>query len=178
LSGTTFGLLFCLLVAAPFLILKLDYPILIAAKTTTVPMKLKMIPQTIDLQALDLPRSMRILLLEDNDINRELLREYLDCLGYQVCCLPDGSKFFQVLSSFQPNLILLDLKLPGIDGFTLLEQVQKSNDWQHIPIIVVSAFAFHSDQQRALNLGAKRYFVKPVRLPHLKQAIQEELLSC
>lgn len=126
-------------------------------------------------QAFNLLRSMRILLLEDNDINRQLLSEYLNYLGYQVLALPDGCHLFQALSDFQPQLILLDLKLPGIDGYTILEQIQQSSDWHQVPVIVVSAFAFKADQQRAMNLGAKRYFVKPVKLPHLKQAIQEEL---
>lgn len=126
-------------------------------------------------QALTALKSMRILLLEDNDINRQLLSEYLNYLGYQVLALADGCNLFQALSDFQPHLILLDLKLPGVDGYTILEQIQQSSQWHHVPIIVVSAFAFKADQQRALDLGAKRYFVKPVRLPQLNQAIQEEL---
>ncbi|WP_444980595.1 response regulator [Microseira wollei] len=126
-------------------------------------------------QAFNLLRSMRILLLEDNDINRQLLSEYLIYLGYQVLGLADGCNLFQALSDFQPQLILLDLKLPGIDGYTILEQIQQSSDWHQVPVIVVSAFAFRADQQRAINLGARRYFVKPVKLPQLKQAIQEEL---
>jgi two-component system, cell cycle response regulator DivK len=126
-------------------------------------------------QALERLKAMRILLLEDNDTNRQLLSEYLDYLGYQVLGLADGSNLFQALSDFQPQLILLDLKLPGIDGYTLLEQIKHSSDWQHLPVIVVSAFAFKADQQRAMSLGAKRYFVKPVKLPQLRQAIQEEL---
>lgn len=120
---------------------------------------------------------MRILLLEDNEINRQLLSEYLNYLGYQVLALADGCNFFQTLSDFQPHLILLDLKLPSIDGYTILEQIQQSSDWYQVPVIVVSAFAFKADQQRAINLGARQYFVKPVRLHQLKQAIQDELSS-
>lgn len=126
-------------------------------------------------QAFNLLKSMRILLLEDNDINRHLLSEYLNYLGYQVLALPDGSNLFKAMSEFQPQLILLDLKLPVIDGYTILQQIQQSSDWHQVPVIVVSAFAFKADQQRAINLGAKRYFIKPVRLPQLKQAIEEEL---
>ncbi len=116
----------------------------------------------------------RILLVEDNDLNRQMLAEYLDFCGYQILPLANGYDFFQTLCVFQPHLILLDLKLPGIDGYTLLEQMQQS-DWQHLPVIVVSAFAFKADRERALNLGARRYLVKPVNLNELKQAIQEEL---
>lgn len=117
----------------------------------------------------------RILLVEDNDINRLLLGEYLGYLGYQVLELPDGSNFFSALFDFQPHLVLLDLKLPGIDGYTLLQQLQQKPEWQHVPVIVVSAYAFQCEQQRALDLGARRYFVKPVNLPLLQQAIQEEV---
>lgn len=117
----------------------------------------------------------RILLIEDNDLNRLLLSEYLNYLGYQVFSLSDGSNFFQALSDFQPHLVLLDLKLPGIDGYTLLEKIQESTEWKHVLVIVVTAFAFKADRQRAMNLGVRRYFVKPVKLLHLKQAIQEEL---
>ena len=117
----------------------------------------------------------RILLIEDNDLNRQMLDDYLVFCGYQVLSLADGSGFFQVLADFKPHLILLDLRLPNIDGYALLQQIQQGSDWQHIPIIVVSAFAFRVDQQRALSLGVRRYFVKPVNLNDLKQAIQDEL---
>jgi two-component system cell cycle response regulator DivK len=117
----------------------------------------------------------RILLVEDNDLNRQMLDDYLVYCGYQVLSIASGSGFFQVLAGFQPNLILLDLKLPGINGYTLLEQIQQETDWRHTPVIVVSAFAFKADKQRALSLGARRYFVKPVNLFDLRQAIQEEL---
>lgn len=122
--------------------------------------------------------SKRILLVEDNDLNRQMLEDYLIYCRYQVYSLADGSNFFQALVDFKPHLILLDLRLPNIDGYTLLEQIQRREDWRQIPVIVVSAFAFRLDQQRAFNLGARRYFVKPVtNLTDLRQAIQEELSS-
>lgn len=104
-----------------------------------------------------------------------MLEDYLVFCGYQVLSLADGTGFFQALADFRPELILLDLKLPDIDGYTLLEQKSCRQDDRSIPVIVVSAFAFKADQQRALELGAKRYFVKPVSLRDLKQAIEEEL---
>ena len=117
----------------------------------------------------------RILLVEDNDLNRQMLDDYLVFCGYQVLSIADGYGFFHVLADFKPHLILLDLRLPDIDGYTLLEQIQQGTEWLHIPVIVVSAFAFRVDQQRALNLGVRRYFVKPVNLTDLKQAIQDEI---
>ncbi len=116
----------------------------------------------------------RILIVEDNDLNRQMLHEYIVFCGYQVLSLGGGAGFFEALAEFQPQLILLDLKLPDIDGYTLLEQLHQS-PWGYIPVIIVSAFAFKADQQRALSLGARRYFVKPLNLSKLKQAIADEL---
>lgn len=117
----------------------------------------------------------RILLIEDNDSNRHLLSDYLHYCGYDVLSLAEGAGFFTAIAQFQPHIVLLDLKLPDIDGYTLLEQLQQHPEGLHIPVIVVSAFAFQSDQRRALDLGARRYLVKPVNLNQLKQAIREEL---
>lgn len=106
-----------------------------------------------------------------------MLEDYLVFCGYQILGLAFGADFFQALADFQPHLVLLDLKLPDVDGYTLLEQIGQRPEWRTIPVIVVSAFAFKADQQRALNLGARRYFVKPVSLRDLRQAIEDELLK-
>lgn len=121
--------------------------------------------------------AQRILLVEDNDANRRLLNDYLAyCCGYSVCSLADGSQFMNQVATFEPHLILLDLKLPAIDGYMLLEALQASPTYRKIPVIVVSAFAFKSDQERALTLGARQYLVKPVKLPELHHVIQKELV--
>jgi two-component system, cell cycle response regulator DivK len=117
----------------------------------------------------------RILLIEDNDVNRMLLSDYLRYCNYNVQSLPEATDFFLTIDYFQPELILLDLKLPDVDGFSLLEQIQQNPLLSKIPVIVVSAFAFKSDQERALRLGVRRYFVKPVNLAALILAIEEEL---
>lgn len=117
----------------------------------------------------------RVLIVEDNDLNRQMLQDFMVFCGYQVLSIAGGSGFFEALTVFQPQLILLDLKLPDIDGYILLEQLQQKPDWQHIPVIIVSAFAFKAEQQRALSLGARSYFVKPVNLSDLSQAVEDEL---
>lgn len=117
----------------------------------------------------------KVLLVEDNDINRMLLSDCLSFCGYEVKSLANGLKFFSTIESFQPDLIVLDLKLPGIDGYLLLEKMQQNSQTAKIPIIIVSALAFKSDYERAIGLGARHYFVKPVILTELTQAIQKEL---
>lgn len=121
------------------------------------------------------PYPRRVLLIEDNDVNRMLLSDYLSYCGYDVQSLSDGANFFSTIEKFQPELMLLDLKLPGVDGYLLLEQIQQKPNLSKIPIIVVSAFAFKADRERAINLGASRYLIKPVNLTELLLAIEEEL---
>lgn len=119
----------------------------------------------------------RLLIVEDNNLNRLMLNDYLVFCGYQVLSLACGANFFDEIINFQPHLILLDLKLPDVDGYILLEQLQLNPQWRNIPVIIVSAFAFKSDRQKALNLGARQYFIKPVNLAELKQAIAQELTN-
>lgn len=119
---------------------------------------------------------IRILLIEDNEPNRRLLEDYLIYQGFSVFALSAGIGFEQALEEFQPQVVLLDLKLPDMDGCDILEQMQQNAGWRKIPVIVVSARAFIADQQRALDCGARRYLVKPIRLLELLEVIQEELL--
>ncbi|HEY9624728.1 MAG TPA: response regulator [Crinalium sp.] len=116
----------------------------------------------------------RILLVEDNDIHRLLTEEFFKHQGYAVLGLHDGNDFFSTLSTFQPDLVVLDLKLPGIDGFTLLEQLQPT-EWKSVPIIVVSAYTLSSEKQRALDLGVRRYLTKPINLEVLGRFVESEL---
>lgn len=118
----------------------------------------------------------RILLVEDHYLNRMLLSDYLSYCGYDVQSLSEGSAFFSTIEKFEPDLMLLDLKLPDIDGYSLLKQVQQKPDLSKIPIIVVSAFAFKADKERALSLGARRYFVKPLKLKELILTIEEQFI--
>lgn len=116
--------------------------------------------------------TLRILLVEDNDLNRELLADYLRHCGHEVFTLAQGSGFFVSIEQYQPNLVLLDLRLPDVDGYQLLEELQQQPHLQQLPIIVISGFAFQEEQQRALKLGARRYLVKPVSLTKLIEAIE------
>ncbi len=117
----------------------------------------------------------RILLIEDNSNNRLLLTDYLTYFGYAVWSLPDSETLNTTLAVFQPDLILLDLKLPGMSGYEILQAIRQNPDWSMIPVIVVSALAFKADQQKAIDLGAQQFFVKPVNLLNLMQAIEAEL---
>ncbi|MBE9183059.1 response regulator [Oculatella sp. LEGE 06141] len=118
----------------------------------------------------------RILLVEDNEIHRLLTEEFLTYQGYKVFGLPDGVEFFAAIAAFSPDLILLDLNLPNISGFELLEQFSQSA-WASIPVIVVSAYAFEREQQKARELGVSHYLTKPMSLKMLANTIEAELFQ-
>lgn len=118
----------------------------------------------------------QILIVEDDNINRMLLRDYLKHYGYYVTSLSSGQNFIVNLHQLKPDLILLDLKLPDADGYHLLQQIQQEPGLSKIPVIVVSAFAFKVDRERALNLGARHYLVKPINLNVLATKVEQELV--
>ncbi|PSR16112.1 response regulator [filamentous cyanobacterium CCP3] len=117
----------------------------------------------------------RIVVVEDDSANRLFFADYLTFSGFRVLALPHGLDLEQQLKEFQPDLLLLDLGLPEIDGYTLIKQVRSSAMWQRLPIIVVSGYAFAEDQHRALAIGAQKYLVKPVHLHQLTDAVHAVL---
>ena len=120
-------------------------------------------------------RPARILVIEDDYANRLFFSDFLTYSGFVVSALADGLNLEQHLKEFQPDLLLLDLGLPDIDGYTLIKIIRISHEWHSLPIVVVSGYAFEEDQTRALALGVQAYLIKPVRLKVLKQAIQSVL---
>lgn len=116
-----------------------------------------------------------LLLIEDNDCNRQLMQDFLSQSGYRVTAIAEGQRFAAAFQQSQPQLILLDLKLLDMDGYDLLAQIQQHPLWQRVPVVVVSAYAFRRDRQRALQLGARHYLVKPLKLMHLLAVITETL---
>lgn len=115
----------------------------------------------------------RILLVEDDYANRMFFTEYLRYCGYHVLPLPDGLTLLAQLKDFQPHVLLLDLGLPEVDGFMLIQQIRAESAWQHLPIVVISGYAFAADQIRTQALGIQAYLIKPVRLHDLGQTVAQ-----
>jgi CheY-like chemotaxis protein len=114
----------------------------------------------------------RILVIEDDYANRLFFSEYLIFCGFEVLALADGLDMEVQLKTFQPHLLVLDIGLPELNGYTLLSQLRKSQHWRNLPVVVVSGYAFAEDQRKAFDLGAQKYLVKPVRLRELFSTIQ------
>lgn len=105
----------------------------------------------------------KILLVEDEKNIILGVRTCLDAVGYHVAVVEDGEAALEFVSQEKPDLILLDLLLPKMDGFEVLETLKGNEDTRDIPIIVLTAKAGEEDRQRSLELGADAYMTKPFR---------------
>ncbi len=102
----------------------------------------------------------KVLIIEDDKFLRELLGKKLSSLGYNVVLAVDGEEGLEKIKSEKPNIVLLDLILPGINGFEVLEKSKKDPTINEIPIIILSNLGQSEDIERGLKLGAKDFLVK------------------
>jgi two-component system cell cycle response regulator DivK len=108
-----------------------------------------------------------VLLVEDNEASRDALARRLERRRYTVLLAVDGHQAVSIARATKPDLILMDLGLPGIDGWEATAQLKGDRETQHIPIIVLSAHAMLSDREQALAVGGDDFDTKPVQLPRL-----------
>jgi CheY-like chemotaxis protein len=118
----------------------------------------------------------RILLVEDNDLNRDMLSRRLERRGYEVILAVDGQDGLKKAAEMLPNLILLDLSLPEMDGWEVLQRLKSDPGLKHIPVVALTAHALVTDRNRALEAGFDDYDIKPIELPRLL-AKMETLLN-
>lgn len=117
----------------------------------------------------------KILLVEDNELNRDMLLRRLTRRGYQVAVAVDGNEALSLAHQEQPDLILMDLSLPGKDGYQTTQELKADPAVRHIPVIALTAHAFADDRARALASGCDDYETKPIELPRLLEKIQKLL---
>jgi CheY-like chemotaxis protein len=116
-----------------------------------------------------------ILVVEDNEPSRDVLSRRLERRGYRVLSAANGLQAVSVAHEAQPDLILMDLGLPGIDGFEATNRLKHDAATQHIPIIVLSAHAMTNDRDMALAAGCDDFDTKPVRFQQLLEKIESLL---
>ena len=120
-----------------------------------------------------LRRGMPVLMVvEDNEPSREVLSRRLARRGYEIVSAADGRQAVSMAHSAKPDLILMDLGLPGIDGWEATAQLKADDNTRHIPIIVLSAHAMTNDRTLALAAGADDFDTKPVRFEQLLEKIE------
>lgn len=104
----------------------------------------------------------RILIVDDNPINLKLARSVLEIAGYQIDAAVDADDALEYLNAIRPDLILMDIAMPGMDGLTLTRKLKADPRWLDIPIIALTAFAMLTDEKQALDAGCDGYLTKPI----------------
>ena len=116
-----------------------------------------------------------ILLVEDNEMNLDMLSRRLQRKGYDMLLAVDGDDCMQMLAKQLPDLILMDINLPGRDGYELTREIKANPDSAAIPVIALTAHAMSGDREKSIAAGCDDYDTKPVDLPRLLGKIQSLL---
>jgi CheY-like chemotaxis protein len=113
----------------------------------------------------------KVLIAEDNAVNRELLRELLEMRGYTVVEACDGREALRMIEQTQPDLLLLDIGMPVLDGFAVVGKIRENPLLAQLPVVAVTAYAMQGDREKILNAKFDGYLSKPVNT----QSLAEEL---
>jgi CheY-like chemotaxis protein len=114
----------------------------------------------------------KLLLVEDNEMNRDMLSRRLQRRGYTVVCAVDGQQGLDFVRAEKPDLILMDMSLPGVDGWTATRRLKADPEFRSIPIIALTAHAMATDEVQAREAGCDDFDTKPVELTRLLAKIE------
>jgi len=115
----------------------------------------------------------QILVIEDNEINSRLMQKILENRGLEVTVLESAEKALNQLHQITPDLILLDLQLPGMSGYDFVKNMRRQNGSRQIPVVALSANVRQADKERAMNVGCLGFIEKPVNT----RTVVDEILS-
>jgi two-component system, cell cycle response regulator DivK len=115
---------------------------------------------------------MRLLLVEDNEMNRDMLSRRLERRGFEVMLAVDGQQGVHIARSEAPDLILMDMSLPVLDGWEATRRLKAAPETRAIPIIALTAHAMSADRDKAVAAGCDDYDTKPIDLPRLLEKIE------
>jgi CheY-like chemotaxis protein len=114
----------------------------------------------------------RILLVEDNDLSRDMLSRRLSRRGYEVLVAVDGAQAVETTRAERPDVVLMDLSLPVIDGWEATRRIKADPETRGIPVIALTAHAMASDEAKARAAGCDDFDTKPVDLPRLLEKVE------
>ncbi len=117
----------------------------------------------------------KILVAEDDLASRELVREILETCGYQVLEARDGREALQRVEETAPDLVILDIQMPGLDGSAVLRQLRQDSRFASLPVVAVTAYAMRGDREKALAAGFDAYLTKPLSAAALKKQLEQLL---
>jgi CheY-like chemotaxis protein len=115
---------------------------------------------------------MKILCVEDNEDNVYVLKSRLTRAGHTVLVAPDGAQAVTMAAAERPDLILMDLSLPVLDGWEATRRIKSALETRHIPVIALTAHAMAGDREKAIAAGCDDFDTKPVEMPRLLDKIQ------
>lgn len=113
----------------------------------------------------------KILIVEDNDMNLDMLSRRLERKGYEICSARDGQAGVEAVRAERPDIVLMDMSLPVMDGWTATRTLKDDADTAGIPVIALTAHAMDSDREKALSAGCDDFATKPIEMPVLLEKI-------
>lgn len=117
----------------------------------------------------------KILIVEDNALNMKLFNDLLVSRGYEIFQSSDGSDAIDITEEKSPDLIIMDIQLPGRSGLDITKDLKANADLKHIPIIAVTAFAMKGDEEKIREAGCDDYIAKPISIPVLLDTVAKHL---
>ena len=119
--------------------------------------------------------SKRILMVEDTEDNRQIIRDLIESVGYDLIEAGDGEEGVAMAAQHKPDLILMDIQLPVMDGYEACRRIKANPDLRHIPIIAVTSYALSGDEEKTRDAGCDSYVAKPFSPRQLLAKINELL---
>lgn len=120
---------------------------------------------------------IKVLIAEDNAVNRELLRELLEGRGYTVLEACDGQEALQMIEEAQPELLLMDIGMPVLDGFAVIRRIREDPRLAPLPVVAVTAYAMRGDREKILKSGFDGYLSKPLNPSSLTAELDRLLIK-
>ncbi len=116
-----------------------------------------------------------ILVVEDNDLNRKLFCDVLKANGHEVVPVADGSNVLGTARKARPDLVIMDIQLPGVSGVDLIAELKADDALAKVPVLAVTAYAGKGDEERIREAGAQEYLAKPVSIGPFMAAVRKLL---
>ncbi len=117
----------------------------------------------------------KILVADDNAVSRELIREVLEGADHEVIEASDGREALEKLREHQPDLAVLDIQMPVLDGIAVIQELRADPGFARLPVVALTAYAMQGDREKALALGFNAYITKPINIPQFRAQVAELL---
>ena len=116
-----------------------------------------------------------ILVIEDNELNMKLVRNLLKLKNFKVIESEDAEQGMEMAETYKPDLILMDINLPGIDGLTATKKIKENEALKHIPIVALTSYAMQGDEEKSINAGCAGYISKPIDTKTFVETLSQHL---